>query len=341
MATNTNILISDNLETFSLVWLDINVNVIKENVTAQQELRSSINHIRTFETTEECEKYIRQSNQDRITFIVSDKFGQDIVPRIHDQPQITSIYVFCFNCSTHEQWTLKYRKVKNVSNQISDLISQIKGDRRRQKIEEPMPISVAERSSTEIDGGFLHYQLFLQILTQMDSIPSEKEELLELCRQTYYGNPSELRIIEEFEKDYHNDNALWWYTRESFVYRTLNKAFRTHNDNFLLLSRFLIRDIRDQLSREQLSLPIRVYRGQLMYPEELIVLQSSVGSLISMKSFLSTSMNREYTLFCLNSGTDSSMECVLFEIEADPRLTNVKPFADISFHSQFPDEKEV
>src|ERR1700722_4333463 len=88
----------NNLETFSLVWLDASVNGSKENIEAQQRLRTSINHLKTFENSDQCEKYIRSvSKDDRIVLIVSGQLGREIVPRIHKLRQVFSIYVYCMD----------------------------------------------------------------------------------------------------------------------------------------------------------------------------------------------------------------------------------------------------
>ena len=39
----------DNLETFSLVWLDAQVNTTEDNRQTQQKLRQIINHLKTFD----------------------------------------------------------------------------------------------------------------------------------------------------------------------------------------------------------------------------------------------------------------------------------------------------
>ncbi|CAF3885715.1 unnamed protein product [Rotaria sp. Silwood1] len=44
---------SENLESFSLLWLDRSVNVSQENIAAQPKLRAIINHLKTFENAEE------------------------------------------------------------------------------------------------------------------------------------------------------------------------------------------------------------------------------------------------------------------------------------------------
>ncbi|CAF4419625.1 unnamed protein product, partial [Adineta steineri] len=132
--------------------------------------------------------------------------------------------------------------------------------------------------------------------------------------------------------------SLWWYSRETFIYRLLNKALRIQNIDFLFLFRFFIRDIEQQLYENQYLSPIRVYRGQLMSSDELNILKKSQNKLISINSFLSTSCNRQIALFFLGSSPyNDTYERVLFEIDADPSKDGVKPFADLSKFSYFPE----
>jgi len=72
------------------------------------------------------------------------------------------------------------------------------------------------------------------------------------------------------------------------------------------------------------------------------MLKDSVGEFISMNSFLSTSLDRRVALFNIGDSTLSDgFECVLFKIDANPRLDNVKPFANITSLSYFHQEDEV
>lgn len=66
------------------------------------------------------------------------------------------------------------------------------------------------------------------------------------------------------------------------------------------------------------------------------------GEVISMNSFLSTTIDRTVALFYLDeSSSQSKLQRVLFEIDADPGRDGVKSFADISSLSYFKEEKEV
>jgi len=101
-----------NLETFSLIWLDAQVNRSKQNVEAQEQLRKLINQLKTFDDGQLCENYIQSlSENNRIVFMSSGQLGKEIVPRIHHLRQVFSIYIFCMNKQKYEELAEQYIKV--------------------------------------------------------------------------------------------------------------------------------------------------------------------------------------------------------------------------------------
>jgi hypothetical protein len=104
---------TSNLESFTCLWLDQNVNSTQDNRDTLQELRQVINHLRTFQNGAECEQYIRQITQEKVVLIVSGSLGRQVVPRLHDLPQFSACYVFCQDKKANEEWANKYDKVKH------------------------------------------------------------------------------------------------------------------------------------------------------------------------------------------------------------------------------------
>ena len=106
----------NNLETFALLWLDAEVNTSEENRQAQQQIRSIINHVLTFEDPSQCQQYINSvCPHDRLVLIVSGRLGQEVVPRIHHARQLSSIYVYCSDKKRNEQWAKDFTKVLQLS----------------------------------------------------------------------------------------------------------------------------------------------------------------------------------------------------------------------------------
>jgi hypothetical protein len=104
--------LGENLEIFSLIWLDLSGNNIHENNDIQQQLRSIINYLKLFEDIDDCEQYIRSlSKDDRIVMVVNEKFALEITTRVHELRQITSIYIYSTDITDDYQWINQYKKV--------------------------------------------------------------------------------------------------------------------------------------------------------------------------------------------------------------------------------------
>lgn len=176
---------------------------------------------------------------------------------------------------------------------------------------------------------------------------TDKDDLIVQCSQYYANNRKELKKLQEFHIKYSQEKVFEWYTKDSCIYRLLNKALRTQNIDLIFLYRFFLQDLQSQLTRYQEQSPIRVYRGQLVSKEEWNELSNAVGQYISMNSFLSTSMQQNvaefYTPINDPIATDALDKVpVIFQIEANPHLPGgIKPFANIQNYSEFPEENEV
>jgi hypothetical protein len=93
----------------------------------------------------------------------------------------------------------------------SDVVSKIEEDQNIRERRQTKPlVTIFERSSTNINGGFLHSELIVDALVRMNSYPTDKSQLIEICRKQYEDNLAQLNIINEFERDYTSERALWW-----------------------------------------------------------------------------------------------------------------------------------
>jgi tetratricopeptide (TPR) repeat protein len=218
-------------------------------------------------------------------------------------------------------------------------IDEIQGDRQSGlRTEEPLVFTVNDQSN----GHFVNFLLLIDVLIQMKSIETDKQQFITCCKEEYKNNDTQLALIHEFEREYTSEVALWWYTRNSFLSEMLNKALRIQDMDLLFLFRFVISDIYQHLKQNQCQSSVRVYRGQVMAMNELNILRQSTRQLISINSFMSTSLNYYKALLFLNQSKITNDVCrVLFDIKADPRVVTTKPFADIRSFSEFPEEREV
>ncbi|CAF3863132.1 unnamed protein product [Rotaria sp. Silwood1] len=335
------------LRTHPVIWLDNSINS-QNNTSIEQKSELDNEYFKKFDKIDECINHIRSiPSRNGIILIVNECFGEELIPKIHNLSQVLSIHICCEKEQCDHQWYIRrfHKNLDDVLNTMQNVFSRRSGKARRDEI---LSISIfnsnktTEKSTTSLDGHFVQSQLLIACLLKMKTISKDRSEFISYCRDAYKDLKGQQDLINTFDEFYEPEHALLWYSQESFLYRLLNKALRTQDIDLLYLFGFFIRDIEEQLKQEQHFLPMHLYRGQLMSLEEIKLLKDSENELISMNSFLSTSINPNVALFYLGSSdSQCELEKVLFEIDADPRLDGMKPFADISYMSQFSNEEEI
>jgi tetratricopeptide (TPR) repeat protein len=203
--------------------------------------------------------------------------------------------------------------------------------------------------TTSENALFIWYQLLIDVLLRIPtSNQNAKIDLIKFSREYYEGNEKEQEKINEFDQYYQSKKAIFWYTRDCFLFRLLNQAFRTEDIDNIFKFRFFIVDLYQQLldlhSSQHFPSKLTVYRGQSIGLTELEHLKANIGQLISMNTFLSTTTDPGVASIFAGDGTNhpSYERSVLFEMTIDTtRCHKFKPFADISQHSYMKDENEI
>jgi len=201
---------------------------------------------------------------------------------------------------------------------------------------------------------FMYFQILIDILLQMtnDQNLRAKQELIDHFKRIYNENEVQQKLIQEFENDYQPEKAIWWYTRPTFLYNTLNKALRESDYEVLRALRFFINDLYRQLryvyekfldvQNTNNDPVLKVYRGQSISIDDLRYIRENIGQYISIQNFLSTSIDRHVGLFFSHASEISpNTTRILFQFNIDTRMMNTKPYGNITSLSYFPDEQEV
>lgn len=193
------------------------------------------------------------------------------------------------------------------------------------------------------------YQLYIEVLLRMHHKLSDRQCMINRCKESYKDNQNEVSIIHEFEKEYKPERAIWWYTRECCFYRIMNKALRGPDFDIIFDFRFFIADIAKHINTEyekfirttKMREPFYVYRGQRVSNEDLELIKKSIGEFLSTNSFLSTSKRQCVALAFIEKiiPTDGHHR-ILFEIQIDPQK-KTKAFSNIKESSYFKKEDEV
>ncbi|CAF1096330.1 unnamed protein product, partial [Didymodactylos carnosus] len=285
--TSTNV--EENLEDLTIVWLDANIILYTSNdsVDTIAQLQKIANFVKVFLDADECLDYVRSLENEKILLVTSGALGKIITPLIYELPQIANIYVFCGKKDNHQQWASHFKKIRGVYDDKAALIAIIGADARI-FIKNLVPMSIFtdgnESSIRDLDkdsAAFMWHKLLLDIILRMPSTDNDKTNMLELCRTYYRNKEVELKFIDEFDRSFTPEHAVYWYTRDAFVYRIINKSLRGGDIEVIFAMRFFIKALHEQLRYEYMRTSTyayidilherinKVYRGQLMGVNEI------------------------------------------------------------------------
>ncbi|CAF0979591.1 unnamed protein product [Didymodactylos carnosus] len=266
-------------------------------------------------------------------------------------PQLESIYVVCPNKTKHEHWVEQYKnKIKGVFVETDSIFEQLRED--YQQCADDLLTMTAISPNTGSDSNlnkqevsFMYSQILRDVLIGMEHGDDAKQDMVEYCREQCKDDSYERQVVDEFDREYSYDRAVWWYTRECFLYRMINKALRTQDIDVLYKIRFFIKHLHYQLKKmhsQSTNETMILYRGQAMSSEELDQkVKTNVGGLLSISEFLSTSNNKAAaSTFAARNLNRAPLVAVLLEIEIDPTI-QAQPFANIQAESYFDIESEV
>ena len=328
-----------------LIWLDGNIdenNSDCRNTITQ--LRRSMNNISIFTDGEECVQFLEDMQDEKSCMIISGTLGQQIVPRIHNLTQVDTIFIFCGNKQYHEEWAKNWPKIKGVFTEINPICEALKKTA-KQCEQDAIPISImattgdiSSKKLDQLEPSFMYTQIMKEILLTIKFEEQHIKEYIDHCRNAFAKNPAELDNINQFEQQYHDQIAIWWYTKECFLYRMLNLALRQLDVDIVVKMGFFIADLHrhiTQLHQKQFGGDnsdnvFKVYRGQGMAKSQFEELQQTKGGLLSFDNFLSTSKKREVSMdFAKRGSINSDMVGILFVMIIDPTQSTT-PFASIN-----------
>jgi len=88
-----------------LVWLDENIDEInnEDRRSFIKKLQQIVNNVNTFTDIDEFVNFISGIKGEKTFMISSGALGQTTVPRVHDKPQVSTIYIFCGDKTGHEK----------------------------------------------------------------------------------------------------------------------------------------------------------------------------------------------------------------------------------------------
>ncbi|CAF4020305.1 unnamed protein product [Rotaria sordida] len=359
----------------SFIWLDESIDYSQEYLN--RIIQPSTWHF--FDNISTCILYIEDQLQEKkqIFLVVSDLIGQKLfLTYFRLMSLISFIYIYCSRLSLNIDWIKDYSQIQGIYNDSIKLGEQIKQDLHQSSQSDYINNNYLYSNSTtnqldlqtynettttsfpwivynqEQAHVFLAHQHTIDALLSMPHTKESCDEMIVECRRFYHDNVPALTEINTFNQSYNSNIALQWYSRSGFLYRRINQVLRSNNIDGMFKIRYFLKDLYTQLnelyrqenlcnSHQQQDI-IMVYRGQHMSKAEFEYFQKIQGNIISINTFLSTTKSFQTALDFANSSMENNdMIPIMFFIKIHQFYEYVRPVANISKFSVFPDEEEV
>jgi tetratricopeptide (TPR) repeat protein len=319
-----------------------------------EQLRQINDYVLFYSNEQQCLDYMRSVENEKIFLILNDQISLTVLEQCEQMNQVDTVFILCCTPENYEHFLKQYCKVFGIYCKRHDLLVNLKEninllERQLQTFsffQQHREKAIRELSKESV--SFLWFQIFKDLLQRLPRNDHSKQQLVDFCHQYYRENKQELEWINEFKTSYTAQNAIQWYTRETFLYRLLNKALRTEDITQLHTFRFFIVDLSSSLAEEHQKMKerdktavIMLYRGLKLEKDEIANLKQNEDGIISANGFFSTTSSKSIALeFAKKSTKRQNVVSVLYEIKCDNYDQNIV-FADISQYSNYPDEKEV
>ena len=274
---------------------------------------------------------------------------------IHNLQQIHSIYIFCLNKDYHQEWSARYGKVRGVHTDILDICQLLKSDILKQLKSDYGTIrfdivhrNLSSSNETKDENVLIYSKLMKIFLLNMDSADHGKRDMINYCR-TEYRTEYQTQLINDFERNYSQQDPIWWYTKNNLFQGIINRALAMH-DLYTLCSMYrFLKDLDkklEQLDKLQRTSnePLKLYFSQFLSKYDFDRIRENQGELMCINQFLSVNREQGIALMCLKQPSSSSTNrqrlSVLFQISIDQSVPSNVFYANIGSISQFVHEHE-
>ncbi|UJR08045.1 hypothetical protein I4U23_012322 [Adineta vaga] len=335
--------IDETIDSFTLIWLDIQSKGNDLDSLRTKRLLLEINQKCLF--YDDCQLFFHDIDQmkfenKKVLLIVSGSFIELVLSRSGIKTIISMIIIFCRHYYKYAK--LKEDGIVDICTDHRSLQNCIQRELPSLKLNlfenQPLKSLLSFTENTLNDRISFTYILFIELLKQMPQTKQVREIMLNKCKDYYRDNKFRLLEINNFHQTYKSNQALKWYTQDSFIYRLVNRAFRTEDITLWYIFRYYIIDLCLQLEdihRQQVTKfghrSLRLFRGQAqMLTTELDDIQSRIGNLIVTTGFLSTSFESNVAnMFASSAPQSETFKAVLYEIILDTEIAKNVIFVDV------------
>jgi tetratricopeptide (TPR) repeat protein len=337
---------------FVVVWLDADItlsDVVYQNSISR--LQRVFISLHTFTNVKDCIKFLTSVKTEMILLVVTNEFFEQVWSRVKSMSQIHSIYILSADGEKVALSDQEYNKVKGVFSRVEPICSSLKRGTRHFK-QDSLVMSIipstkfTKKDLPQLNQLFIYWMLVKQIILETKYDSEVIRDLTKFCRTQYFANSVELKIIEEFERSYHQHSPIWWFTRESFVCVMLSRALQTQDIEIIIRMGFFIKDLHQQIEKLQFEtlkttkLPIVTYRSQNISNEDFERLKNIQGSLLAFNNFIMADSNYDASLELARRAKNNDTGIgILFHLKVDSKQTS-SPFTSLQNVSYSPEKEK-
>ncbi|CAF4917474.1 unnamed protein product, partial [Rotaria magnacalcarata] len=247
------------IQNYLVLWVDGNIDENNEdcrNTLAQ--LRSVVSEVNVCTTPEGCIDFLNKMDEGKAFVISSGALGQSLVNDIHGMPKVDAIYIFCGNKARHEPWTKNWSKIRGVFTSIKPICESLKKVA-HECDHDSIPMSFVpkrmltkgtassdEQNHNQLPPNYMYSVIFKEIILEINDPDSKSmNTLVKYCREKNIPEQE----INEFRHNYHSESAVWWYTKEIFLYGMLNRGLRSLDMEAMCKLGFFIRKLHLELEQ--------------------------------------------------------------------------------------------
>ena len=318
-----------------VLWLLHHPSIQVETEVAK--LRRIVSTVILFSDRDECRVYIQKIRVEKIFLIVPAM--ETSLDALRELPQVEKIYVLDASFQQVEKkidsivLAERFFDIDSLCRQLETDVELCGLDILLITTSAPPHDDASSVSAQQQEASFRFAQLMREILYRLKFENNAKNEFVSFCRIHYAGNTEQLRIIDDFETNYRPQKALYWLTRQCFIWRVLQRMQRTLEIDILYKLGFLVKHAHTQLMIFQenhqtgTAALSTVYRGKTMFKEKFEALvKNNTGGLLSFGNFFSAHADREVGLEFIRRRLAFLPNAVgvLFEIHVDPTIHNAR-----------------
>lgn len=325
-----------------VIWLLNNSSI--EIEIEKTKLCHVVSTVKLFTNSNECVNYITKTSIEKIFLIIPAM--ESFVDTIQNLPQIEKIYIL--NSIVHDLENNKdLIPILNNFHDIDSLCKQLEIDVELCELDllvittspPPSQNETISENTKKQEAMFLYGQLKREILYRLKFENNAKNEFINFCRLYYTNNIEQSHMINDFETNYRPQKALYWLTRQCFIWRVLQRIQRTCEIDILYKLGFLIKHAHTQLTifqENDSSISenvLVVYRGKTMFNDKFnVLLKDNSSGLISFGNFFVAHTDKKVATDFVHHRLNAFPHAVgiIFEIRVNPTVHSTRsPFAPL------------